>query len=526
MSHWLRCLVLLLSAGAAVPVAAASRCPAGDAYDLAVSAERALASADWPLAARKYGCATQRSDDVAVAERATRIAYDNHQLGYAVAGARRWLELAPDSEIARRYLATGLLRLYDDDDAAAQFTTLLNTSYKDRARGYVALLGILAEERNETGAARVMERLAAADPDLPEAQYARSVLWQRAENGKRALAAAQRANALRPDWRMAELAEVRALSTAGRREEALARSSALAAGDDPFSRISHAWLLVANQRRAEATAIFGELSREGAAASDAQEGLGAIALDERRFDDATRIFNELARDPQNSETVLWYLGRIAEEKGDAAQAVRNYQRINSGPRAVAAQARAFRLLRKQAQPERAELQLDEFLAAEPAGSRDLIASVGSALVDEGQGGQAVALMDRALGLMPDDDLRLARGFLLERLGRLPEAVADMRAVAADRPNDPVTLNGLGYTLVDHSIAIDEGRRLIARALEDKPDSFAIQDSMGWALVRQGKLDEGRGWLERAWDNSRDPEVAAHLGETLWILGRTDDARRI
>jgi tetratricopeptide (TPR) repeat protein len=371
-----------------------------------------------------------------------------------------------------------------------------------------------------------MERLAAADADLPEAQYARSVLWQRAENGKRALAAAERANALRPDWRMAELAEVRALSTAGRREEALAKSAALAAGDDPFSRISHAWLLVANQRRAEATAVFAELSREGPAASDAQEGLGAIALDERRFDDAARIFNELARDPQNSETVLWYLGRIAEEKGDAALAVSHYQRINTGSRAVAAQARAFRLLHRQALPERAEFQLDEFLAAEPAELRDLVASVGSALVDEGKGDQAVALLDRALALMPDDDLRLARGFLFERLERLPEAVADMRAVAADRPNDPVTLNGLGYTLVDRSIAVDEGRRLIERALEDKPDSFAIQDSMGWALVRQGKLDEGRGWLERAWDNSRDPEVAAHLGETLWMLGRTDDARRI
>lgn len=526
MSNWLRCLVLLLSAGAAVPNAAASGCPGGDAYDLAVSAERALARGDWPLAAHKYGCATQHSDDVAVAERATRIAYDNYQLASAVAGARRWLELAPDSEVARRYLATGLLRLYDDDGAAAQFTTLLNTSYKDRARGYMTLLGILAEERNETGAARVMERLAAADPDLPEAQYALSVLWQRAENGKRALEAAQRANTLRPDWRMAELAEVRALSTAGRREEALARSATLATGDDPFSRISHAWLLVANERRAEASAIFEELSREGAAASDAQEGLGAIALDERRFDDATRIFNELARDPQNSDTVLWYLGRIAEERGDPALAAKHYQRINSGSRAVAAHARAFRLLRKQALPERAELQLDEFLAAEPPETRDLVASVGSALVDEGQGEQAVALMDRALALMPDDDLRLARGFLFERLGRLPEAVADMRAVAADRPNDPVTLNGLGYTLVDRSIALDEGRRLIQRALADKPDSFAIQDSMGWALVRQGQLDEGRVWLERAWDNSRDPEVAAHLGETLWMQGRTDDARQV
>ena len=102
----------------------------------------------------------------------------------------------------------------------------------------------------------------------------------------------------------------------------------------------------------------------------------------------------------------------------------------------------------------------------------------------------------------------------------------MRAVVAHRPNDPATLNGLGYTLVDRSIAIEEGRRLIVRALEDKPDSFAIQDSMGWVLVRQGKLDEGRGWLERAWDNSRDPEVAAHLGEALWMQGRAEDARRI
>lgn len=526
MSNWLRCLALLLSAGAAVPADAASRCPAGDAYDLAMSAERALARAEWPAAARQYACAMRRSDDVSLAERATRTAYDNHQLVDAVAGARRWLELALDSEVARRYLATGLLRLYDDDAAAQQFAELLKTSYQDRARGYVVLLGILAEEGNETGAARVMDRLAASDPELAEAQYALSVLWQRAEDGTRALAAARRAIELRPAWRMAELAEVRALSLIGRREEAIEKSARLAAGDDTFSRISHAWLLLGNKRRAEATAIFEELRRSGAAPSDAQEGLGAIALDERRFDEATRIFNELSRDSQYMDTVLWHLGRIAEESGDAALAARHYQRINTGSRAVAAQLRAFRLQHELGAPERAELQLDEFLAAAPATTRDVIAGIGSSLVEEGKGEQAVALLDRALTLIPGDDLRLARGFLMERLGRLPEAVADMRAVAVRRPNDPVTLNALGYTLVDRSIAVEEGHRLIVRALEAKPDSFAIQDSMGWALVRLGRLDEGRTWLERAWDNSEDPEVAAHLGETLWLQGRTDDARRI
>jgi tetratricopeptide (TPR) repeat protein len=526
MSNWLRCLALVLSAGTAFPVAAASRCPAGDAYDLAVSAERALARADWPSAAQQYSCAMQRSGDVALIERATRTAYDNQQLAYAVAGARRWLELVPDSEVARRYLATGLLRLYDDDAAAQQFADLLKTSYPDRGRGYMALLGILAEERNETGAARVMDRLATADAELAEAQYARSVLWQRAEDGNRALAAARRAIELRPAWRMAELAEVRALSMIGRREEAIQKSAALSAGDDTFSRISHAWLLLGNERRDEATAIFEELQRTGEAGNDAQEGLGAIALDERRFDDATRIFNELSRDPQNSETVLWHLGRIAEETGDRAQAARHYQRIVSGSRAVAAQIRASRLLRELGAPERAELQLDEFLAASPASTRDVIAGVGTLLVEEDKGEQAIALLDRALNLMPDDDLLLARGFLMERLGRLPEAVADMRAVTARRPDDPVSLNALGYTLVDRSVAIEEGQRLIARALEAKPDSFAIQDSMGWALIRLGKLDEGRNWLERAWDSSRDHEVAAHLGEALWMQGRTEDARRI
>jgi len=524
MSNWLRCFALALSAGAAVPVAAA-RCPEREPDDLAMSAERALARAEWPSAARQYACAAAHSDDLALVERATRIAYDNYQLASAAATARRWLELAPDSEVGRRYLATSLLRLYDDAAAAQQFSILLNTSYQDRARGYMALLGILAEEDNKTGAARVMELLAASDPKLAEAQYAASVLWQRADDGNRALAAVRRAIELRPGWRMAELAEVQALAMHGRQEEAIEKSAALAAGDDVFSRISHAWLLLGNQRRAEATAIFEELQRSGAAVSDAQEGLGAIALDERRFDDAARIFNDLARDPQNTETVLWNLGRIAEMSGSAALAARHYQRINSGPRAVAAQLRAFRLQRQIGAPERAELQLDEFLAAVPATTRDVVSGVASLLVDEGKGEQAIALLDRALTLMPDDDLWLARGFLLERLGRVPEALADMRGVASRRPDDPVTLNALGYTLVDRSIAIEEGHRLIVRALEAKPDSFAIQDSMGWSLVRLGKLAEGRTWLERAWENSRDPEVAAHLGETLWLQGRKEDARR-
>jgi tetratricopeptide (TPR) repeat protein len=420
-----------------------------------------------------------------------------------------------------------LLRVYDDAGAAAEFRALLEDAYEDRARGYLVLLGILSEEGNETGAARVMERLAAADPEVAEAQYAASVLWQRAEDGGRALAAARRAMALRKDWRMAELAEVRALATRGDEAAALDRVAVLAADGDLYTKVSQAWLLLGADRRAEAAAVFEELRRAGGAAlPDAIAGLTAIAIDERRFDDARRLQDDAARDPQQADGVQWNLARIAEERGEKAAAARHYEGIRGGARAAPAQLRAFRLWRAQGETARAELLIDDFLAAEPGQTRDVVAGVANQLVDEGQGAAAIALLDRALRFLPDDDLRLARGFLFERLDRVPEAVADLRAVLKRRPDDPVIQNALGYTLVDRTRSLDEGHRLIGLALTAKPDSYAVQDSMGWALVRLGQLEEGRSWLETAWARSGDPEVAAHLGETYWLLGRTEDARRI
>lgn len=517
----------LLLACASPAQAAAQRCGGAGAWDLAAAAERALARADWPASARLYGCAAAGSADPALAERATRVAFENGQIEAAVRLARRWLALQPGSEPARRHLATGLLRLYDDAAATAEFAALLRDAYGDRERGYLVLLGILSEEGNETGAARVMDRLASGDPDLAEAQYAASVLWQRAEDGGRALAAARRALALRAGWRMAELAEVRALAVRGEQAAALERVAALAADGDLFTRVNHAWMLLGADRRAEAAAVFEELRRAGgAAAGEGIGGLTAIAIDERRLDDARRLQEEVARDPQQADTVNWHLARIAEERGGAVESARHYERITSGARAVPAQLRAFRLWRAQGEHARAELLIDDFLAATPGETRDVVAGVANQLVDEGRGEAAVALVDRALAHLPDDDLLTARGFLLERLDRVPEAVADLRAVLRRRPDDPVIQNALGYTLVDRTRRLAEGHRLIERALAAKPDSFAIQDSMGWALVRLGRVDEGRSWLETAWARSEDPEVAAHLGEAYWLLGRHEDARRI
>jgi tetratricopeptide (TPR) repeat protein len=528
MHAWKRLLATSLISAAAAPTHAAElRCPGGDTWQLVVGAEQALAIADWPEATRLYACAAAKSSDPALVERATRTAYENHQFERAVATARRWRELDPDSEVARRHLATSLLRLYDDEAAGQEFAELLNTSYADRARGYIVLLGILAEENNDTGAARIMDRLATADPGSAEAHYAAAVLWLRADDAGRALAAARRALELRAGWRMAELVVVGAESKLGRHEDALATAARLAADGDSHSKLTYAWLLLERDRRDDATQVFEDLRGPGgAAAGDALDGLAAIALEERRFDDAERLLNEAARDPKQIDLAQWRLARIAEERGERAGAARMHQRVTTGPRAVVSQLRAYRLWRELGETERAELLLDDFLALSPADTREVASGVASILVEEGRGEEAIRLIDRAYARLPDDGLLLARAFLLERLDRVPEAVAEMRRVLARRRGDPVVQNALGYTLVDRTRSIAEGHRLIKDALAVKPDSYAVQDSMGWALVRLGRLEEGRAWLETAWKNSEDPEVAAHLGETLWLMGRFDEARRI
>ena len=88
------------------------------------------------------------------------------------------------------------------------------------------------------------------------------------------------------------------------------------------------------------------------------------------------------------------------------------------------------------------------------------------------------------------------------------------------------LNALGYTLADRTERYDEALALITQALELGPDNFYILDSMGWVLYRLGRLEEAVEFLEKAREIRSDPEVAAHLGEVLWVMGDRDGARDV
>ena len=86
------------------------------------------------------------------------------------------------------------------------------------------------------------------------------------------------------------------------------------------------------------------------------------------------------------------------------------------------------------------------------------------------------------------------------------------------------LNYLGYSWIDQGINLDEGMRMIRRAVEQRPDDGYIVDSLGWAYYRLGNYEEAVKHLERAVElKPEDPTINDHLGDAYWKTGRPLEA---
>jgi len=118
-----------------------------------------------------------------------------------------------------------------------------------------------------------------------------------------------------------------------------------------------------------------------------------------------------------------------------------------------------------------------------------------------------------------------RGICHERSKQWPKAEADLKKALELYPDQPHVLNYLGYSWVDQGVHLDEGTRMIRRAVEQRPDDGYIVDSLGWAYYRVGKYEDAVKHLERAVElRPEDPTINDHLGDAYWKVGRNLEAR--
>ena len=169
-------------------------------------------------------------------------------------------------------------------------------------------------------------------------------------------------------------------------------------------------------------------------------------------------------------------------------------------------------------------------ALEPSERLQALDALGNILRARKQYADAVDVYNRAIDMITKPDRRhwvyyYARGTSYERLKNWPPAEADLMKALELYPDQPLVLNYLGYSWIDQGIKLDEGMRLIERAVAVKPDDGYIVDSLGWAHYKRGNYAEAVRYLERAVElRPDDPVLNDHLGDALWKVGREREAR--
>jgi tetratricopeptide (TPR) repeat protein len=267
-----------------------------------------------------------------------------------------------------------------------------------------------------------------------------------------------------------------------------------------------------------------------AGAAEVLYGLGA-ALGRRGGEDLGLIYLQLALYLVPSHPLaLLSLGDLYEAMKKPELANKTYERVPlNSPLQRNAQIQLALNLDAIDRTDEAKASLEKLIAANP---RDLeaIMALGNVLRGRKQFAECAEVYSKGIDTIEKAEksnwvIYYFRGICLERSKQWAKAEEDLKKSLELYPDQPHVLNYLGYSWIDQGLNLDEGMRMIKRAVEQRADDGYIVDSLGWAYYRLGNMEEAVKQLERAVElKPEDPTINDHLGDAYWRVGRTLEAR--
>ncbi|WP_293373148.1 tetratricopeptide repeat protein [Nevskia sp.] len=474
------------------------------------------------VAAEEFLNALEYVADAALAARATMLALSAENAPLALSTARKWIKLDSTSLEAREVIIRLALRAGYSDEAFDQGQAIVKDHPGGPNDGFRHVSALLSQEtENGAAALTLMERLVASAPKRAGAWHAQGLLALRFNDIERAERSAREALRLDPKSKEAPLLLTGVLvrkgdiAAADQILEAQVRNSPTEAD----VRIGYARLLIEAMHTIQARSQLNKVLKLEADNSDALFMLGLLDLNEDKVGDAEKRFQVLAMSKERSVDAHYYLGRIAEQRGELDKALDEYSQVSSGQQVLDAAVRRAEMLARLGRLADARATLEQLRRQYPQIATRFYLAEGQLLNAANELDEALRTYSSGLAEFPGDgDLLYARSLAHERLKNIAAAEADLRAVLALEPADARALNALGFMLTVHSERLDEAETLIGKALAITPDEPSVIDSMGWLRFRQGRPNEAVSLLSKAYDAFPDPEVAAHFGEALWATG--------
>lgn len=480
------------------------------------------------LAVKNYLELAHTIPDPQLAARATRVAVFAKQNDKALEAARLWVKMAPSDLEARQVLAAMLIRAGNVDEALNHLEFVLSSEAGGAPENMRMIVNFLSREQDKAEALAVMERLVQKRQDDPDALFAYALLALRAEQAGKARQAMEKVIKRSPINSKIAMAYLSILQKEGDVQTALEwLKNVLAKEPKAFElRMVYARLLADSKRFEEARAQFEIVAKEKPDNADVKFALGLLYLQSNQLEEAGKRFTQLTNTEPYENESSFYLGQIAESRKDYETALKWYSSISKGDMLFDARLSTALVLARLNRVPEARQELRAVSAKTPEQESRLVRVEGEILTQQGDHREAMALYDRALRDRYDQELLYTRAMLAEKMGRIDLLERDLRRILEREPDNAQALNALGYSLADQTHRHQEAYALIKRALELKPNDYYILDSMGWVLYRLGRSDDAISYLRRAQAMRNDPEVAAHLGEVLWVKGQKEAARKV
>lgn len=493
-------------------------------YDLLV-AEIGGQRQRYDLALGNYLKQAHQTRDAGVTQRAYQIAVYVGARQAALDAALLWLELQPKSREALRSSTLELMYAGRLEQAYTQMEMQLQAG----ERPAFDMLASSVGRQQARDFARRFAELAKQYPGVRELTLGQAILMHQGGEYASAQALADRLLGQDRDYIPALMVKGRALDKQGRHAEAadLLSEAVQSHPDKHRLRLLFARVLLHAGQLDEARQQFEYLASQESDDSDVLLSLALITLENNLAQEAQQYFQRLLALGVRNDTAHYYLGRLHEQQQEYQLAKDHYRSVAPGKQYMVAQVAMARMMAGQKQLSEALVLVKEAREQNPGWKEPLFLLEAELLINADQPGKALQVYEQALKGLPESvNLLYARAMAYEKLDDLEGLERDLRAILALDEQHAAALNALGFTLADRTQRYEEAKALVMQAYKLNSEDPAILDSLGWVHFRLGNLEQAKKYLQMAYARLPDDEIAAHLGEVLWMNGERAAAKSL
>jgi len=471
--------------------------------------------------------------DPRLAERAAKVAAYGNVPGLIIPAIKLWAELDPSSNEAQQAVTEVLITSGKLSETEPYLAKLLSRE-ETRASGFLYLNNLLSRSTDKKAVLRLIQSLAKPYPDLAEAQFAIAQAAWVAGQDDIALKALDKSETLHPGWNVAALLKGQVLFRQSPQTAISFYREFLDAQPNANEiRINLAKLLVSQKQYAAAKQEFPAIlstaqNEQDKNLADVTAIVGLLAYQGADYAEAENYFKQaLMQDFKDTDQIYIYLGQTAEKQQQDQAAIAWYQKVPAGSRYLEAQLSLANVVARTQSTDKAIETLDKIEDLNTEQQIIVIQAQAGLLTKAKRNQEAFELLESAVKNLPNTpDLVYDYALAAERLHKFDLMESELRKAIEAKPDFAAAYNALGYSFADRNIRLNEAIKLIEKALSLSPNDHYMLDSLGWAHYRKGNLDKALKYLQQAYDINPDPEIAAHLGEVLWLKGQHDAAKKI